>query len=112
MADPDEPRAGPAGLPDGFLAYGGLAHFVRQALMPEADVNAIEPETGMSALHITVGMNDLALTRKLVETGKVLFFADAFGRMPSVVAIECDVDDELADYITEVEADFVEQKGS
>jgi hypothetical protein len=61
-----------------------------------------DPITGMNALHIAVGRNNLEMTKLLVEAG-IKFIADNEGRMPSLIAAICDVDDELSDYIVEAE---------
>jgi hypothetical protein len=53
------------------------------------------------------GRDDLALCRLLVDKWNAAFFADRFGRWPTVVAAECRAGDELADYIVGKEAAFL-----
>jgi ankyrin repeat protein len=77
---------------------------VRAALQAGADVDTVDPATGLAPLHIAVGQNDGALCRFLIEEGRARFFPDMFGRMPTIVAAECGIDDDLADYIGEKEA--------
>lgn len=67
------------------------------------DINTRHPVTGMTALHLAVGRDNLAMTKLLVEAG-AKFIPDNEGRMPSVIAAEMEVSDELADYIVEAEA--------
>jgi ankyrin repeat protein len=68
-----------------------------------ADINRPDALTGLTALHLAVGRNALDAVRLLVDRG-AKFVPDGFGRMPSVIAAECEVDDDLADYILEAEA--------
>ncbi|KAB2884143.1 MAG: ankyrin repeat domain-containing protein [Albidovulum sp.] len=93
-------------------AYRGETDKVLAALAAGADVDMVDAPTGLSALHIAVGTNNLKLTRALVEQYRAGFFPDRAGRWPSLIAIECDVDEDLADYITEAEARFLEQERS
>lgn len=89
----------------------GIAE-IRSALAQGADINCVHPETGVSALHIAVGNNDIALCRFLVEQCGARFFADGFGRWPTLIAAECQVDDALSDYIAEREAEFLRRNPS
>lgn len=93
-------------------AYYGDTDALEKRLAGGIDVNTIDQATGLSALHVAVGTNNFELTKKLVEEHKAAFFADAFGRWPSLIAAECAVSDELADYITEQEARFLAQDRS
>jgi ankyrin repeat protein len=68
-----------------------------------ADPNEIDAPTGMNALHIAVGRNNLEMAQLLVEAG-VKAIPDNEGRMPSLIAAELGVSEELADFIFEVEA--------
>lgn len=86
------------------LAYAADTAGVVTALKAGADVNAIDPLTGLTALHIAVGTNNLPLTRILIEDWNARFMADAKGRWPTVIAAEARVDDALAEYIVEAEA--------
>src|SRR5690606_14411742 len=87
---------------------------IRRALQRGANVNEIEQATGLAALHLAVGLNDLEMSRFLIEECGAGFFPDRFGRWPTLVAAENRVDDELADYIVEKEAEFLarEQSGA
>lgn len=66
-------------------------------------LDTVDPTTGLTALHIAVGRNNLPLTKVLVEAGAA-FIPDAQGRMPSVIATELEVSEELAHYICEAES--------
>jgi hypothetical protein len=57
----------------------------------------------MTALHLAVGRNNIRLARALVQAG-AKFIPDGQGRMPSTIAAELEVDEELQDYIVEAEA--------
>lgn len=93
-------------------AYVGRASLVQRALAKGADVNHIDPETGLCALHIAVGANDLLLCRVLIDECSAAFFPDRFGRWPTLIAAECEVGDELSDYIVEQEARFLKENRS
>lgn len=93
-------------------AYRGETDKVQAALAGGADIDMVDAPTGLCALHIAVGTNNLTLTRLLVEQYRAGFFPDQAGRWPSLIAVECDVDEDLADYITEAEARFLEQERS
>jgi len=88
-------------------AYDANTKGVIQALDDGADVNAVDPSTGLSALHIAVGTNNLPLTQILIEDWLANFGPDRSGRWPTVIAAECRVDENLADYIVEAEAKAV-----
>jgi len=66
-------------------------------------INFVDPTTGMNALHIAVGRNHLDMARYLVEKG-IAFVPDNQGRMPTTIAAECEVSDEMCDFIAEAEA--------
>lgn len=87
-----------------LAAFSGNLEDMQSALAKGADVNAIDSETGLSALHIVVGSNDIDSCRALIDEHGADFFPDRFGRMPSVVAIDCRADDDLFDFIAEKEA--------
>jgi hypothetical protein len=93
-------------------AYRGDTEKVVAALAGGAAIDMVDAPTGLCALHIAVGTNNLTLARLLVEQYGARFFPDRAGRWPSLIAVECDVDEELADYITETEARFLEQERS
>ncbi|UEM04748.1 ankyrin repeat domain-containing protein [Skermanella rosea] len=93
-------------------AYKGDMARVRAAIEQGADVNFLDRDTGLAALHLAAGTNDLALCQYLIEECGAAFFPDRFGRWPSVVAIECQVDDAVSDYIGEREALFMQQNPS
>jgi len=69
---------------------------------PERILKEVDPVTGMNALHIAVGRDNLEITKLLVEAG-IEIIPDKEGRMPSLIAAICNVSDELAEYIYEVE---------
>jgi uncharacterized protein len=69
-----------------------------------------EPRTGLTALHIAVGQNDLEMAKILVEAG-AKFQADLHGRWPSTIAAECEVSEELCDFIVEAEEKALSAKG-
>ncbi|WGJ13873.1 ankyrin repeat domain-containing protein [Methylocapsa sp. D3K7] len=85
------------------LSYRGLTDYVHRLLEYWFDINAPDEETGMTALHIAVGRNNLELTRLLVQRG-ASFIPDKQGRMPSTIAAECEVTEDLCDFIAEAEA--------
>ena len=66
-------------------------------------VDFADEHTGMTALHIAVGRDHLPLAQFLVKRGAA-FMPDKQGRMPSTVAAECEVSDEMCDFIAEAEA--------
>jgi hypothetical protein len=85
-------------------AYNRDHNGVLDALAQGADVNCVERQTGLSAVHIAVGNNDEFLCRMLIDEHRAAFFPDRFGRWPTLVAIECGVDESLSEYIAEREA--------
>jgi uncharacterized protein len=68
-----------------------------------ADINEPDSTTGLTALHLLIGRNAMSLVQFLVERGAA-FVPDKFGRMPSTIAAESEVSEELCDYIGEAEA--------
>lgn len=76
---------------------------VGEFLKNAAVITEVDPRTGITALHIAVGRNNLEMVRALVEAGAA-FVPDGEGRMPSVIAAEMEVSEELADYIYEAES--------
>ena len=84
-------------------AYDGMFDRIVALLESGASVDATDENTGMTALHIAVGRNNLEIARILVEHG-ASFIADKQGRMPSTVAAECEVSEDLCDFIAEAEA--------
>lgn len=72
--------------------------------------NQVDDRTGMNALHIAVGRDHLDLVKLLVEAG-AKFVPDGEGRMPTVIAAEMEVSDELADYIVEAESRALQGQG-
>jgi ankyrin repeat protein len=68
-----------------------------------AGVNFADPRTGLTALHIAVGRDHLAIAKHLVGCG-AKFVPDHQGRTPTTVAAECEVSDEMCDFIAEAEA--------
>lgn len=84
-------------------AAGGDIAAVRTAIEAGADIAARQAE-GLTALHLAVAMNDLPMAKYLVEEAGAAFVADGFGRLPTVVAAQCRVSEELSDYILAKEA--------
>jgi uncharacterized protein len=84
-------------------AYDGKSDSVVELLENGAPVDTVDENTGMTALHIAVGRNNLAIARILVERG-ASFIVDKQGRMPTTIAAECEVSEELSDFIAEAEA--------
>jgi len=82
---------------------------IKIALQLGADINYVQPDMGVAALHIAVANNDIVLCRFLIEECGAKFFPDRFGRWPTLIAAECQVDDALSDYIVEQEARYLEQ---
>ncbi len=76
---------------------------LRQFVEDGADVNEPDPATGLTALHLSVGRDAIGAVRFLVENGAA-FVPDKLGRMPSTIAAESEVSEELCDYIVEAEA--------
>jgi hypothetical protein len=93
-------------LLDASLLAGAAAGDIagcREAIAGGANVAAQQAE-GLTALHLAIAMNDLPLTKYLVEEAGAPFVPDGFGRLPSVVAAQCQACEELAEYIFEKEA--------
>jgi hypothetical protein len=67
-----------------------------------ADINAVDPTTGLAQLHVAVGINRFDLVRTLVDQG-ARFFPDKHGRMPSLIAALCEVDEDLMNFVVECE---------
>lgn len=104
-ADPRTPRflewdmVGPA--------YHGDTAVVEKRIAAGIDVNMVDQATGLSALHVAVGTNNLDLTKTLVEEHGAAFFADCYGRWPSLIALRHAKSEELVDYVCEAEARFL-----
>jgi hypothetical protein len=75
---------------------------IRRLVNAGVDIDEPDDRTGLTALHLCVGRNALGPARFLIEAGAA-FVPDKLGRMPSVIAAECEVSDELADVIVEAE---------
>ena len=84
-------------------AYDGDADMVESLLDRGIPLNAADKDSGMTALHLAVGRNHIDLVRMLVGRG-ASFVPDKQGRMPTTIAAECEVSEELCDYIAEAEA--------
>ena len=63
--------------------------------------------TGLPEFHMAIARDNLAEAKAIFERVKNPLVPDRFGRMPSVVACECDASDELTDWICEEEAKLV-----
>ena len=86
-------------------AYKGELNRVEASLLFGVPVDLADKVTGMTALHLAVGRNNLELARFLVQHG-ASFVPDKQGRMPTTIAAECEVSEELCDFIVEAEAAF------
>jgi ankyrin repeat protein len=84
-------------------AYDGDADMVESLLDCGIPLNAADKDSGMTALHLAVGRNHIDLVRMLVSRG-ASFVSDKQGRMPTTIAAECEVSEELCDFIVEAEA--------
>jgi uncharacterized protein len=84
-------------------AYNGDIEVVDKLLKIGVSLDAADKVTGMTALHLAVGRDHLALARFLVERG-ASFVLDKQDRMPTIIAAECEVSEELCDFIAEAEA--------
>jgi hypothetical protein len=107
--DKEQHGGGPYSSEDiGYMLLGCAFHnelkkaqdFVKMA---RRSVDFIDPQTGLTALHIAVGRNHIEMAKYLVEQG-ASFRPDAQGRTPSTIAAECEVSDEMCDFIAEAEA--------
>jgi ankyrin repeat protein len=98
---------------DGQFLLGSLllyyAHFtdiygIQQLLDKESvPINFADESSGLTALHLAVGGDCVPLAQLLIERG-ALFLPDKQGRMPTTIAAECEVSDEMCDFIAEAEA--------
>jgi uncharacterized protein len=84
-------------------AYNGDVSKVAALVSYGVPLETTHKFTGMTALHWAVGCNHLELVRFLVERG-ASFVPDKQGRMPTTIAAECEVSEELCDFIVEAEA--------
>ena len=115
MTDRSGSALAPAGFPDPntpngklfFGAYFGSIREIEGAVADGADINYAHPQSGLCALHVALGANDFGMVRYLIEECGAAFFPDHFGRWPTLIAAECEVDDDLSDYIVEAEAQFL-----
>lgn len=96
-----DPKLGQKLLLEG--AYDGNIELVTRLLDHGVSPAAIDVRTGMNALHLAVGRNHFELTRLLVRRGTP-FVPDKRGRMPTTIAAQCEVSEELCDFIAEAEA--------
>jgi hypothetical protein len=76
---------------------------MRKLVEAGADINRADPATGLTALHLSVGRDAIGPVRFLVGLG-AKFVPDKYGRMPSTIAAESEVSDEVSDFILEAEA--------
>jgi ankyrin repeat protein len=85
-------------------AYNDESETIKQLVeRHRAPVDSADSRTGVTALHIAVGRNHLNIAKYLVEKG-ASFLPDNQGRMPTTIAAECEVSDEMCDFIAEAEA--------
>jgi hypothetical protein len=87
-------------------AFAGDLATVERLLHGGTDIDVTDPVSGMSALHIAAGRDDLAMCELLIDHN-ARFFADGFGRWPTIVAAECRVSEAVCDFIVEAEAAFL-----
>jgi ankyrin repeat protein len=83
-------------------AYQGAIELV-DGFLELVAIDTADKATGMTALHLAVGRNHLDVVRLLVDRG-ASFLPDKQGRMPTTIAAECEVSEELCDFIVEAEA--------
>lgn len=106
----DEPDASPGSILalGRYLraAYDGDLDAVKAAITGGINVNAADPANGLTALHLAVGRDQLPLVRYLVEEAHAAFLPDRRGRFPTTVAAQCEVSDDMNDYIVEREAQY------
>ena len=76
---------------------------VKRLLGSGAEIDTADLDTGLTALHLAVGRNALDVVKFLVGQG-ASFVPDRLGRMPTTIAAECEVSEELCDFIVEAEA--------
>jgi ankyrin repeat protein len=72
-------------------------------------LNTVTALHGMTLLHIAAGTNNLSAARMLVERG-AKFLLDKQNRMPSIVAVEAEADEDLCDYLAEQEEVFLKRE--
>jgi uncharacterized protein len=84
-------------------AYNNELKLAEALVQRHAPMNFVDWQTGLTALHIAVGRDHLNMAKYLVESG-ASFLPDKQGRTPSVIAAECEVSDEMCDFIAEAEA--------
>jgi hypothetical protein len=70
------------------------------------DINWVHPETGLPLLHYAVGSDRLETVRVFLAWGAKIG-PDAYGRWPSILALQCECGDEVCDLIEEAEAVYV-----
>ena len=66
------------------------------------NINWQHPVFGMTLLHCACAVNNLEAVKILIDNGAKII-PDSRGRMPSIIAAECEASDELLDYIAEAE---------
>jgi hypothetical protein len=84
-------------------AYLGDIATMEAMLECNVSIDTVDKVTGMTALHLAVGRNHLEAARFLGSQG-ASFLPDKRGRMPTTIAAECEVSEELCDFIVEAEA--------
>lgn len=88
-------------------AQSNRLDMVKSAMNSGADVGTADPLDGLTALHIAVGTNNLPLAKFLIEDCKAPIGPDRLGRWPTIIAAECNVSDELSEYILMKEAEAI-----
>ncbi len=78
------------------------AHYPSSSSRQAELLDQTEFFTGMAALHTAIGFNRLDMVKLLVDAG-ARFFPDKEGRWPSLIAVDCEADEELVDYVVQEE---------
>jgi ankyrin repeat protein len=85
-------------------AYFNDIYGIEQLLDKEqVSIDFADESSGLTALHLAVGGDCVPLARMLIERG-ASFLPDKQGRMPTTIAADCQVSDEMCDFIAEAEA--------
>lgn len=79
------------------IEYGMNVH-----VPPGLEIDFINPITGLTLLQRAVGLDHLKAARALLAHGAKLT-PDPFGRMPSLIAIECHASDEMVELVSAAE---------
>jgi hypothetical protein len=75
------------------------------------DIDTIHGQFPMTLLHAACAVDNFPAVKIIVEHG-ARFIPDGQGRMPSIIAVECEASEELCDYIVEQEEAAMEREES